>query len=137
MKVIIIQYFSLILEKDGESPTAPEVPSVVEGEETPLRQPDIKARVSDPPTRSEIIPAAKRPLSRLVSGPTGVGIKARSGSSTVGLFQDRDALGSSTGDRAVVSARGPIREEPHGPGSWNRGSPVVIFFFYLDVISLS
>ena len=62
------------------------------------------------------MPAAKRPLSRLVSGPTGVGIKARSGSSTVGLFQGRDALGSSTGDTAVVSARGPIKEETRGPG---------------------
>lgn len=89
---------------------------MVHREETPLRQPEIKAKVSDPSTRSEIMPAAKRPLSRLVSGPTGVGIKARSGSSTVSLFQGRDALGSSTGDTAVVSARGPIKEETLGPG---------------------
>ncbi|XP_074638048.1 ras-associating and dilute domain-containing protein-like [Acropora palmata] len=108
-------------EKDSESPAAPEVPPMLHREETPLRQPEIKAKVSDPSTRSEIMPAAKRPLSRLVSGPTGVGIKARSGSSTVGLFQGRDALGSSTGDTAVVSARGPIKEETRGPDALANG----------------
>lgn len=104
-------------ETESVSPIGTKAPLTVEAEGTPFRKLDVRAKMSDPTAKSEIVPAAKRRLSRLVSSPTGPGIRARASSSPVDLLQGRDSTGSSSGDTSVVSGRGQMNKESHSSGS--------------------
>ena len=111
---------SVILETESVSSIGTKAPLTVEAEGTPFRKLDVRAKMSDPTAKSEIVPAAKRRLSRLVSSPTGPGIRARASSSPVDLLQGRDSTGSSSGDTSVVSARGQMNKESHSSGRWQQ-----------------
>lgn len=105
-----------VLENESALPKCTRAANPVERRETPPKKTEVRAKMSDPTANSEILHAGKRPLSRLVSGPTGAGtsVRAARASSPVGPLQSRDSTGS--GDASVVPVRGQKQKEPRGSG---------------------
>ena len=95
-------------------PKAANAPIPVEKRETPPIKHEVKAKMSDPTPNGRVTQAAKRPLSRLVSGPAGIGPKPRPAraSSPANPLQSLDSMGSSCGDSSVGSVRGLNNKEP-------------------------
>lgn len=111
-------FLFLCLENEFAVPKGIRAPNPVEKVEIPPNKSDVKPRMSDPTANSEIVHAAKRPLSRLVSGPVGAGPKSRPAKaiSPVGPMQSRDSTGSSSGEPPVASAKAPKKKEPRSSG---------------------
>lgn len=119
LEAVVVSSPALKQENEFAVPKGIRAPNPVEKVEIPPNKSDVKPRMSDPTANSEIVHAAKRPLSRLVSGPVGAGPKSRPAKaiSPVGPMQSRDSTGSSSGEPPVASARAPKKKEPRSSGS--------------------